>query len=113
MEDTGSALFAEAHCSCLASLMCPFQSKRLCSPRCGVWEETGYWTRGCVFWRAAGTGGAVPTALCLLEEWVSLPCLSAYEEMDTEEPPLKTSLVVSELLWRRTQCSLYAVLEDS
>lgn len=28
-----------------------------------------------------------------LEEWVSLPCLSAYEEMGTEEPALKTSLV--------------------
>lgn len=51
-----------------------------------------------MFWRAAGTGGAVSTVLCLLEEWVSLSCLSAYEEMGTEEPALKTSLVVSELL---------------
>lgn len=37
---------------------------------------------------------------------MSLPCLFAYEEMRTEEPALKTVLVVSELLWR-TQCSLY------
>lgn len=52
-------------------------------------------------------------SLCLLEEWVSLPCLSAYEEMGTEEPALNTSLVVSELLWRRTKCSLCAVLQNS
>lgn len=42
---------------------------------------------------------------------MSLPCLFAYEEMRTEEPALKTVLVVSELLWR-TQCSLYGVLQD-
>lgn len=87
-----------------------FKSRDSALPGAGCGKRWGTGHKGCVFWRAAGAGAAVPTVLCLLEEWVSLPCLSAYGEMGTEEPALKTSLVVSKLLWRRTQHSLYCCL---
>lgn len=82
--------------------MCPFQSKRLCSASCGVWEEEG------VLDTMAVCSGelqelVVQSLLSSVHGRASLPCLSAYSEMGTEEEPaLKTSLVVSQLLWRRT-----------